>query len=644
MTSHQDNKHNSFYTTTNANSASIGDTNNCKQQDNAAKAKKFLITAVSMIWTGLKRFCFAFGFMALISIVIWTIIISRLTISSAPIALPDQMVLFLKLDKPINETQNISPFENPFEEPAPTFYGLLKTMRQATKDDRVKGIVLRMEAPALSLSQVQEFRNSIQSFRDAGKFAYIYAPSYGGGGVGGLGQIYLASAFDQRWMHPMGVVSIDGLRIEMPFAREALEKIGAKPEFYQRKSYKTAYESLTHSAMTSANREELKALVNVIRSELVNDIPAELDMTEDQFDALVDFGLFTGVQAHENGLISHLNYVDELIANVAHAITGNKDASLDFIVPIRTYAAAVPDRVVKQHKVALVHVSGAIVSSDDSGYGDVAAADDIATAIWSVVDDPFISSILVRVDSPGGSPVASDTILRALNKAKENGKEIIVSMGSTAASGGYWVASNANYIFAMPTTITGSIGVVGGKISTQGVWPKLGVNWDKSIAWGDNAGMWSPVTPFTKGQADRVNMMLDNVYDNFIQRVASGRNLTPEKVEQIAQGRIWPGSLAKDNGLVDELGGMEDALSYIAKRLGVSSIDALQVVQIPEELSPIEKILKLLSDKGLVFQALKMQVNIAQIIEPLIDSRIIKDMSSLSSEQPYYIYETVEIK
>lgn len=580
--------------------------------------KKWVILPV--LWRSFKRTCFALGLMMMISMVFWGVTLSRLSSQTAPPSLPPEMVVYLKLEGQVSEHQQMSPFANPFAPVAPTLRTMVETLERAGTDDRVKGLMVRLSDVSMSLSQIQELRAAIKDFRETGKFAYIYASSYGGG-TGGLGRLYLASAFDQRWMQPLGVVSMAGMRVEMPFFKNVLDKIGVVPDFFQRKEYKTAYESLTNKEMSAANRESMKAVVEAMRDAISADMPSDLGMEAEAFDDYIDYGLFTAPEALDRNLVTHLDYVDVLIDTVKEQVTGSASADDSLFVHFDAYAQDLTRRAenVAMHKkkrVALIYVSGAIVETSQ-GQDNIAAADIIAPAILDAADDKSIEAIILRIDSPGGSPVASESILRAMHKAQAKGKKVIVSMGTVAASGGYWIASGADYIFAMPTTLTGSIGVLGGKFSAGPMWDKLGVNWDRSIQWGDNAGIWSFNETFTPDQKLRIDAMLDQIYTAFIERVSKGRGLTPKQTERIARGRVWPGLNAYENGLVDELGGLKDAVAYTAAALDLDDPSDLKLVQMPKELSPLEQIAKLLGQRSIIFETLRMQSTIGQLLAPI---------------------------
>ena len=453
-------------------------------------------------------------------------------------------------------------------------------------------------------------------------------------------------------MQPLGIVSIPGVAAEMPFFRGTLDKIGVEPQFFQRKEYKTAYENLTAKKMSPQNRETLEHIVGDLRAVLTRDIAADLQISPVKFEALVNKGLFTGPEALQEKLVTELNYVDVLVSRISEELTGDPESEEEFFVDPKAYLAALgreqsESNLVRGHftdarpRVALVHVAGAImdtrigVSATPMGLGEesIAAADEIAPAILDVAEDESIEAIVVRVDSPGGSPVASETILRAIDRAREKGKPVIVSMGSTAASGGYWVAAHADRIFATPTTITGSIGVVGGKFSARDVWPKIGVNWER-VEWGRNAGLWSMNTPFSATEAERINAMLDQVYDAFLERVSEGRKMSVEQVDKIAGGRVWSGEAAKRVGLVDEIGGLQNALDYTATLLKAEDRFGLDIVILPKPLTTFEELLAFLSEQGAVYEGLKFNAALGRVSKPFMDQMDVISQPNFTTYEP----------
>lgn len=586
--------------------------------------------------------------------------------------LPNHFVLYLDMDGGIGDLAREGGLADPFTGPGPTMKEFVDAIERAGADDRVAGIYATVGAGSYGLAHIQEIREAIKSFRESGKFAYIYSSSYGD--YGGLGTYYIASAFDEIWMQPMGIVSITGINAEMPFARSILDQIGVEPQFFQRKEFKSAYENLTHSEMSEPNRRMTEYLIKDLTDTIAGDISADLNMKPEQFKALVDRGLFTAEEALDAGLVDETNYGDVLVDKVNEIVNGDAGDEADYvnidsyIREARPKANIFEDEVFsklagnvsergkndgkgddkkknKKPEVALIYAVGVIMPSDGDGGGGpslfddgIAAADQIANALLDAARDEDIKAVVLRVDSPGGSPVASETILRAVQKVQDKGKKVIVSMGPTAASGGYWISAYADQIFVLPTTITGSIGVLGGKFSTQQLWAMLGVNWER-IQWGKNAGMWSMNTPFSETEAERINAMLDNVYVNFIDRVSVGRKMSLDKVDRIAGGRVWTGKSAVKIGLADRIGGLNAALDYAAKQVGKKSRAEIEVVIMPEPLPPLQRLLNMLEGQVMSPRALRAQAQVLDMAEPYMTQ-----MQVMSNPRDYTVYSPVDIK
>ena len=581
-----------------------------------------------ILWSGLKRTAMVLGFFLLIQICVTLfIILPAGKAGGDKVSLPKEMVLYINFDGAVDEINAPKGFKGAFEAPPLTLRETVDTIYKAANDDRVKGMLARMTSTNIGLTQAYELNQALDAFKASGKFAYIYSSSYGEAAQG-LGSYALISNFDQIWMQPLGIVTITGLNAEMPFLRGMLDNIGVTPNFYQRKEFKTAYENVTRSEMSDANRETISRLIGDFRDNILDTIPEQVGMDKAQFNSLVNKGLFTAEEARLAGLITHADYADVLVGNIKEAIQGSREAEEEIFVPIRSYHADVKKQstiLKKSPKVALVYAVGAIVSNSDSGgvpgTSGIASAAEIAPAILDAADDDSVKAIVVRVDSPGGSPTASESILRAIERAQAKGKPVIVSMGATAASGGYWIAAYADQIFVLPSTITGSIGVVGGKIALQDLFDKIDVNWE-GVQWGQNAGMWSVNTPFSESEAERINAMLDAVYDGFISRVAKGRDMTLEEVDQIAGGRVWSGKRAVDIGLADQFGGLNDALDYVAQELGQNNRMDLNVVVIPEPKTAFEQILSLIEGQAVLGQLARENAAVLDWIKPLNDAAV----------------------
>lgn len=600
-----------------------------------------------ILWMALKRTCMVLGFMVLFSALIglWT---TAQIVNDIAAPLPQDMVLYLELDGGLSELPQEPTLSQPIVDGTRTLRNFTRALDRAKNDPRVKGIYANLKQGRYPLANIQEIRTAIKDFRESGKFAYIYASSYDTG----LGGYYLATAFDEIWLQPMGIVMLGGLYAEMPFMRDVLDKAGVEPQFFQRKEYKNAYESLTSSEMSEATRESMQVLINDLTNAIVQDIATDTEMTPAQFKQQVDRSLITAGDALSAGLVHHLHYMDEADDIMKQRVLNGDTTRNVSYVSIDTYVQDMLSVDVQEsyktlqtkQNVALIYASGVIMDSGDLGAqsnimgNDIAAADEIAAALSEAKDNDTIKAIVLRVNSPGGSPVASETILRAIQTVQDKGKPVIVSMGASAASGGYWISASANRIFVLPTTITGSIGVLGGKISLQNLWKKIGVNWE-SIPWGENAGMWSMNKPFSESEAERFNAMLDNIYENFITRVAIGRKMDKDSVENIARGRVWSGYAAVQNGLADQIGGLNEALDYAAQQAGAKDRHDVNVVLMPKPLTPVEQFIALLQGEVKAGGLIGTLKSLAQAVKP-----IARHIDIVSNQQQYETYMPITIK
>lgn len=611
-----------------------------------------------VLWGALKKTCTVLGAVILFSAFMFSWSASSVMENERVTTLPDEMVLFLELDGKLADLPADVSLTDPFASHGMTVKDFIDGLDRAKDDTRVKGIYANMVSGSYALGHIQEIRAAIKRFRDSGKFAYVFSSSYAD--AGGMGTYYLASAFEQIWLQPMGVVAITGVSTEMPFVRGALDKIGVEPQFFQRKEYKTAYESFTNSEMSEANREMTGRLILDIAHSLQEDIVADRPALKANFKELVDHGLFIEKEAKAAGLVDEIAYADVLVRKVNEKVTGNADDEDLAYVHIEDYVrsgqkkksvfeeALASSEIAANDgrpQIALIYAVGAIMSSDSEAQSmasfvddGIAAADDIAPALLRAAKDENIEAVVLRIDSPGGSPVASETILRAVEKVQEKGKKVIVSMGPTAASGGYWIAAYADQIFVLPTTLTGSIGVLGGKVSAKGVWENLGINWD-SVKWGKNSGIWSMNTPFSETEAERMNAMLDNIYDNFLDRVAKGRKMNVEDVDKIARGRVWTGKRAIELGLADQIGGLNEALDYTAQMIGEADRHAVNVVILPEPLSPFEEFIQMLEQQVRAGEIAGIQAAVMKEFMPLVRQAVIA-----KNPQDYAVYNSIEVK
>ncbi|HUH84990.1 MAG TPA: signal peptide peptidase SppA [Stellaceae bacterium] len=538
---------------------------------------------------------FIIGFFAAIGFIFFSLIALAVVFwlfapREAPLAEAD--VLTLDLTKAMAEGAPDDGIARALLGEKATLRGVLDGIERAAGDPRIKGIVARVGDGDVGTAQVQELRGAIADFRAKGKFAFAYADAFGELGSG-MRSYYLATAFDEIWLQPVGELGLVGLRVEMPFFRGTLDKLGVEPRIGQREDYKTAFNTFTQTKMTPAHREETEALLHSVFDQMVDGIAAGRHLDASRVRDLVNEGPFDPQQAMDAHLIDHMGYRDDAVA--AARTRGGENAKL---VSVSRFLDAAGRPHQSGPTIAVIYGTG-VISSGESATSPLSTsagmgADTVSRAFRLAAEDSSVRAILFRIDSPGGSATASETIWREVVRAKDAGKPVIVSMGNVAGSGGYYVAAGATKIVADPATLTGSIGVIGGKILVRGLSDKLGVTWD-SAQIGSNAGMLSVVDDFTPAEHARFEQSLDYVYSTFKDRVAQGRKLDANAVEQVAQGRVWTGADAKARGLVDELGGFEKALA-LAK--AAAHIDAASDVTLktfpPTNETPAALIAKLL--------------------------------------------------
>ena len=457
---------------------------------------------------------------------------------------------------------------------------VVDALDRAGDDSRVVGAVAHIAGSGIGIAQVQEIREAIQRFRAKKKFAIAFSETFGEYGPG-TGGYYLATAFDQIYLQPSGDIGLTGILFESPFIKGTLAKLGTQFHGDHRYEYKTALDLYTETGLTPAAREEDSKVVTSWYGQIVRGIAEGRHLGEDQVRALIDRGPLLGPQALDAKLVDGLSYRDEVMDQVK-----KKAGSGSQLLYFQRYLERAGRPHSKGKGVALIYGVGA-VSRGKSGYDPVfgnagMGSDTVSAAFPAAADDKDIKAILFRVDSPGGSYVASDAIWREVVKARKAGKPVIVSMGDLAGSGGYFVAMPADKIVAQPGTITASIGVLNGKLLTSGFWQKIGLSWD-SVQAGANATMWTGTHDFTPAEWQIFESWLDRIYADFTTKVADGRHMPKDKVLQIAKGRIWTGEDAKGLGLVDELGGFDEALKLTKKAAGIPDSEDVNLRVFPEK-------------------------------------------------------------
>ncbi|MEU8266430.1 signal peptide peptidase SppA [Sphaerisporangium sp. NPDC049002] len=443
---------------------------------------------------------------------------------------------------------------------------VLEGLRRARRDPRVKGLVVKLGGRPMGLAMVQELRTAVVQLRAAGKLTVAYAETFGEFGAGTV-PYYLASAFEKIYLQPSGDVGLTGISMEQRFVKNALSKIGVDYQIGQRHEYKTAANMFTQDHMTEAHRESAARIAESVIEQIVSGIADGRGLPPERVRELIDQGPFIGPEALSAGLVDKLAYRDEVYDEV-------RDEG-DLLLFVSRYAKGALTRKLPhpgERVIALIHGNGMIrlgrSGRSPLGGGGAMGSDTICAAFRAARRDDNVKAIVFRVDSPGGSYVASDAVWREVVLARRSGKPVIISMGDLAASGGYFVSMAADVIVAQPGTLTGSIGVFGGKPAVGELLGRIGVT-SESVDVGVNSGMFSPSRAYSEPQWERVNAWLDRIYDDFVGKVAQGRGIDRDRAHELARGRVWTGADAFAGGLVDELGGLEDALALARSRVNL---------------------------------------------------------------------------
>lgn len=536
--------------------------------------------------------------------------------------MPDNAVLVLDLSEGLIEQRPDNPLARASLGGALVLHETVAALEAAGRDERVRGLVIRAGWGDPGLAQVQELRDAVAAFRSQGKPVVAFAETFGEAGNGTLHYL-LASAAGEIWMQPSGDVGITGFALQQPFLNPLLQDIGVRPQVAQREEYKGAMSFLTEDHLPEPQRENLQRYVDSTIMQVATAVAEARNLETAAVRDLIDRAPHRGSDAVKLGLVDRLGYWDQLEAAVNEA-AGTR---LEDWLPLGDYQRSLPAPDESAPVIALVHGEGPILlaeSDDDPLFGRIAmGAVDVAEALAAAIDDPEVSAIVFRVDSPGGSYVGSDTIWREVQRARDLGKPVIVTMGNVAASGGYFVAAAADRIVAQPGTLTGSIGVVSGKVSMRELWADLGVNWD-GVQAGQRAAMWSPNAPFSRDEWAWLQQTLDATYADFTGKVAAGRGLSREEVQAVAQGQVWSGADAREAGLVDALGGYQTAFRLARETAGLPAEGPVRLRRFPPLRDPFAAFLEDTFGGRLESPAtlslLRSLARIAEVLAPVLQS------------------------
>ena len=541
-----------------------------------------------------KAVTYAFAILGILFVLLMVVVISLLRKEAAPAQpVPEQAVLFVNFDDAVSEIREDTLISDITEVPGMSYFDLLKALGTAAADPRIKAVVAEVSNSSLGLAQIQELRDVIKAVRAGGKKAFIYAPGMGDFG-GGTSEYYLASAFDEIWMQPDTDIGLTGISIEMPFLKDFLDKIGVTPEFYTRYEYKNAVAPLLSNQFSKAHLEETFKLGNSLFGRIMADISLDRKIGLKDLMALVNNAPIRSNDGIAAGLIDYTAYRPDMIQEITSRY---KNAE---IVSVYDYLAQLKPEGKNMPAVAFLVIEGTI-DTGKSLYNPVrnelvSGSETIAQYLDKIANNPRVKALVLRVNSPGGSYNAANEIWYALKKMKLTRKlPVVVSQGDYAASGGYFVSLAGDYVYAEPSTVTGSIGVLGGKIVLQELWNKLGVHWGQ-VNFGRNAGLLTTSRTFSASEKEAFNRSLDNVYRDFTAKTAQERKIAPEKMDALARGRVWTGEDAVRLKLVDGIGGVNEAIMKAKELAGIGAKEKFEVIYYPEPKTLAEKLNEILEN------------------------------------------------
>ncbi|MXV74576.1 signal peptide peptidase SppA [Candidatus Poribacteria bacterium] len=509
-----------------------------------------------------------------------------------------------------------------------TLRGLFKKLDALKTDDEIAGVIFKIEGVSIGWAVLQEIRTKLNEFHETEKETIGYLES------GGNAEYLLAATMDRIVLMPTGSLNLTGLRAEVIFYKGLLDKLDIEADMLAMGKYKSGVEPYMRDGMSDEFRESMTALLDDLYTQFLNHIAENRDsITEASVANLINSGPFTAEEAEQKKLVDALQYYDELVASLKAA---SPDEDVQVAKPGYERKRKVPDmnsfaglmqlfsilnppqraQAASENQIALIYASGPILPDIDSPFISMSAITpkELKKAFEKTRTDDSVQAVVLRIDSPGGSALASDLIWREVMLTQRE-KPVVVSMGNVAASGGYYIAMAAGTIVAHPSTLTGSIGVFGGKLNLKGLYNKAGLT-KEIIAHGQNATLYSDYGGFTPTERERVEKMMKTVYENFVSKAATGRNKSFDEIDEIAQGRVWTGKQAKEIGLVDEIGGLDTALSIAKKQAGFAEEDEVGLIVLPKQRPFFEQILEQMIEdtessirRGWVTQPLQFTAN-----------------------------------
>jgi protease-4 len=535
--------------------------------------------------------------------------------------IPSQTIIEINFEKGLIENRSNALFNKFTVGDYVLIRDVVMALDAAAEDKRVKGVIAHITGTKLRYADVEEIRSAIFRFRKSGKPAVVFAETFGTAGSGNS-EYYLATAFEHISLQPSGNLGVTGMLSESVFLKGTLEKFGIQPNLRARKEYKTYRNTFTEKEFTVQHEEMSRSIVNSIHFNFMTAIAAGRGIDTEDASNLIAQGPFTSAQAMKLNLVDTLLYKDQAYNRIREMIGGKAR-----FLYLSRYINRARIAGATGKKIALIYGEGSIVIGKGGRNpltGDLLlSAQTVAGAFRAATRDKDVGAIVFRINSPGGSYIGSDIIWHAVNEAKKAGKPVIVTMGAVAGSGGYFIAMNADKIIAQPSTITGSIGVVGGKFVTIGLFNKLGITFDH-VSTSPNATYWSQTEAYSNEQLEYLQASLDTVYNDFINKFASGRNFKLERAFELAKGRIYTGTQALSSGLVDSLGGYREAFAEAKKLMNIPDEKRVSVKRFPEKLTFWERFVKQLPENS---EDIQWAENLSLIDNISLEDKIIKNNS-----------------
>lgn len=516
--------------------------------------------------------------------------IISMSMQKEKVTLKEKSILRINFSMPIKDRSSDNPFENlditSFKTSTqPGLIDMVREIENAASDKNISGIFIDVAQVRSGYASLEELRNALIEFKKSKKFIIAYAEYYSAGAY------YLASTADKIYMHPEGLIDFKGQAAQLMFIKGTLDKLEIEPQVIRHGKFKSAVEPYILDKMSDENRQQIGTLINDLWNNMLNQIAASRSIEPSELEIIADsFASQNAKRSLELKLIDGIAYYDE-VDKVLHEKSGTAGSDKLNFISLKKYKDA-PDADEKKYtkdKIAVIYAQGDIV--DGKGEDDEVGSEPVAEAIRKARLDKNVKAIVLRINSPGGSAMASDVIWRETVLAKKE-KPFIVSMGDLAASGGYYVSCAADTIVAQPGTITGSIGVFGLILNYKNLLNnKLGITFD-TYKTGPYSDLGTPTRPLTAAERNIIQNMIEEIYGTFIKHVSEGRNISVADVDSIGQGRVWSAISAKQLKLVDVFGGLNDAIKIAAKKAG---LDNYKLRELPEQKEPLEKLLSDLS-------------------------------------------------